>query len=75
MVLRTIRLLGGILKNQYIEGDRPRKGGWLGEFVDLRGSGGGEAWQEREGGIFEGGPAMIILSHLELLSMDLPKLN
>ena len=31
-----IRLLGGILKNQYIGGDC-LKGGGLGQFVDLRG--------------------------------------
>ena len=40
---------------------------------------GGGAWQEIGGGVFEGVetpmPAMIILSHLEVLRIDLPKLN
>ena len=40
----------GVLKNQYI-GGLPKKGGGLGQFVDLRGG----AWQERGGGVFEGG--------------------
>ena len=86
MVLRTknfnilgvhwkIRLLGGILKNQYIGGDRPRKGGWLVQFVDLRGG-----LARKRAWCFWGGgdtpvPTMIILSHLELLRKDLPKLN
>ena len=39
---------GGVNKNQNIRGI-PKKGG-LGQFVDLRG-----AWQERGGGVFEGG--------------------
>ena len=38
------------------------------------------AWQERGGGVYDGGvdtpmPTMIILSHLELSRIDLPKLN
>ena len=86
MVLRTknfnilgvhwkIWLLGGILKNQYIGGDRPRKGGWLVQFVDLRGG-----LARKRAWCFWGGgdtpvPTMIILSHLELLRIDLPKLN
>ena len=32
----------------------PKKGGGLGQFVDLRG-GGGVAWQEKGGRVFEGG--------------------
>ena len=49
--------------------------GGLGQFVGLRG-----AWQERGGGVYDGGgvnipmPTMIILSRLELSRIDLPKL-
>ena len=48
---------------------------WLGQFVDLRG-----AWQVRGGGVFERRvdtpmSTMIILSHLELSRINLPKLN
>ena len=32
-----------------MEGGLPEKGGWLGQFVDLRGT-----WQERGSGVFEG---------------------
>ena len=42
----------GVLKNQYIGGLPKKGGGGLGQFVDLRGGG---AWQERGGGVFEGG--------------------
>ena len=45
-VHRNIRLLGGVLKNQYIGGDCLKMGG-VGQFVDLRG-----AWQERGGWCF-----------------------
>ena len=31
-----------------MEGGLPKKGGWLGEFANLRG-----AWQERGGGVLE----------------------
>ena len=53
----------------------PNEGGELGQFVDLRGP-----YQEKGGGAFEWGvdtpmPTMIILSHLELSRIDLPKLN
>ena len=53
----------------------PKKLG-LGQFVGLRG-----AWEERGGGVYEGGgvdtpmPTMIILSHLKLSRIALPKLN
>ena len=40
------------MKNQYI-GGHCLKRGKLGQFVGLRG--GGVAWQERGGGVFEGG--------------------
>ena len=71
-----IRLLGrggGLEKTIYRE-DCLKRG--LGQFFDLRG-----AWQERGGGVFEREtvhtpmPTMIILSHLELSRVDLPKLN
>ena len=84
MVLRTknfnifgvdwkIRLLGGILKNQYIRGDCLKRGDWRVYWFNKGG------WQER-GGVFEGGidtpmPTMIILSQLELSRIDLAKLN
>ena len=35
----------GFTKNQYRGGELPKKGGGLGQFVDLRGG----AWQERGG--------------------------
>ena len=39
------------MKNQYtVGGDCLKRGGGFGQFVGLRG-----AWQEREGGVFEGG--------------------
>ena len=49
-----IRLLGGdgLEKPIYKGGGLPKKGGGLGQFVDLRG---GEAWQERVGWCFWGG--------------------
>ena len=40
------------------EGGLLKKGEELGQFSDLKGDGGGEggeAWQERRGGVFEGG--------------------
>ena len=43
-----IRLLGGGLEKWYVGGIAWK--GVLGQFVDLRG-----AWQERGGGVFEGG--------------------
>ena len=39
------------MKNQYIRGDCLKRGGGFGQFVDSRGG----AWQERGGGVFEGG--------------------
>ena len=52
------------------------KGGGLGKFVGLRGG----SWQERGGGVFEGGVdtpmlTMIILYYLKLSRIELPKLN
>ena len=44
-----IRFLGGGLEKWYVGGIA--KKGVLGQFVDLRGG----AWQERGGGVFEGG--------------------
>ena len=47
-----IRLLGGmVLKNQYIGGGLPKRGGGggLGQFVDLR-----ELGKKEGGGVFEG---------------------
>ena len=41
----------------------PKKGGRLGHFTDLR----GEAWQERGGGVFEGG--LIPNAYYALLSV------
>ena len=39
-----------LTKNQYRGGDCLKKGGRLAQFADFRG-----AWQERGGGVFEGG--------------------
>ena len=87
MVLRTknfnifgvhskIRVLGGILENQYIRGDclKRGEGGWKVCWFK-----GGDLTRKR-GGVFEGGvdtpiPTMIILAHLELSRIGLPKLN
>ena len=41
------------MKNQY--GGELSKKGTLGQFADLKGGGGGGAWQERGVGVFEGG--------------------
>ena len=48
--MEKILVLGGegFTKSQYIGGGLPKKGGRLGQFVDLRGG----AWQERGGGVF-----------------------
>ena len=87
MVLRTknfnifgvhwkIRLLGGILKNQYIAGYCLRVGGGgFGQFVGLKG-----CLERKRGWCFWGGVDtpmlnMIILSYLELSRIELPKLN
>ena len=74
-----IQLLGGggVSKNQYVGGHCLKKGGF-GKFADLRG-----AWQERRGVLRGWGgegfdtpvSTMIILFHLELLIIDLPKIN
>ena len=64
------------MKNQYIGGDCIGEGGWLGQFVGLRGGLG-----KKEGVVFLRGGVdtpmltMIILSYLELSRIDLPKLN
>ena len=42
---------GEFTKTQYRDEDCLEKGGRLGQFTDLRGGG----WQERGGGVFEGG--------------------
>ena len=41
----------GDLEKPIYRGRLPKKGGGLGQFVGLWGG----AWQEREGGVFEGG--------------------
>ena len=69
-----IRLLVGILKNQYIGGGCLKRGAWRVCWFKE------EAWQEIVGCCSWGGvgtpmPTMIILSHLELSRIDLPKLN
>ena len=62
------------MKNQYIGGDGLKRG--LGQFVDLSGE-----LNKKEEGVFLRGwvdtpmPTMIILSHLELSRIGLPKLN
>ena len=49
-VHRKIQFLGGgVTKNQYIGRDCLKKGTW--KVFRFK----GEAWQEREGGVFEGG--------------------
>ena len=57
------------MKNQYVGGDCLKRGEGLGQFVGLRGR------SARKRGWGELMPTMIILSHLELLRIDLPKLN
>ena len=42
----------GDLEKPLYRGRLPKKGGGLGQLVGLRG--GGETWQERGGGVFEG---------------------
>ena len=85
MVLRTknfnifgvhwkIRLLGGILKNQYIGEDCLKRGETWAVCWFKRGH------DKKEGWCFSRGvdtpmPTMIILSHLELSRIDLLKLN
>ena len=63
------------MKNQYIPGDCLKRGEGVGKFVDLRGG-----LTRKRGGVFEGRvdtpiPTMIILAHLELSRIGLPKLN
>ena len=52
----TIGEGGGVQEKQLYKGDCLKRGG-LGQFANLRGGGGGGgwAWQERGGGVFEGG--------------------
>ena len=86
MVLRTknfnilgvqwkIQLLGGDLEKQIYRGRLPKKGGGAWAVCWFKG---GLNKKER-GGVFEGVdtpmPTMIILSHLELSRIGLPKLN
>ena len=51
---KKIQYLRGVHENQYVEGDYlKRRVAWT--VSRLKGGGGGGAWQERGGSVFEGG--------------------
>ena len=68
-----IRLLGEDLEKPIYRGHCPKKEG-LGQFVGLREVGLGKK-EGGEGTVDTLMPAMIILSHLKLSRIDLPRLN